>query len=74
MNWNVERSVQRTFGLTAFLSLVLGMSALQAQDPKAASKAAKAEAAAAAARKAAHELERKKERDARYAARKARKK
>jgi hypothetical protein len=41
---------------------------------KAAQEAQEAEAAAAAARKAAFDLERKKERDARYAARKARKK
>ena len=41
---------------------------------EAAHKAQEAEAAAAAARKAASDIERKKERDARYAARKARKK
>jgi hypothetical protein len=41
---------------------------------EAAKKAQETEAAAAASRKAALELERKKERDARYAARKARKK
>ena len=41
---------------------------------EAAQKAHEAEAAAAAARKAAADIEHKKERDARYAARKARKK